>query len=126
MKRFISVLASLVLVVTVVAVRPAEASYLGKFSRSQPYTFEVQTTSLVSVTFLLVTSKGRLDVEDVLVFDESNTVPQSRAIPHNVDRVIIKLDSSVGSRGLVKVTQGTSRFEITVEGHEEVVFDVIP
>lgn len=28
----------------------------------------------VAVTFLLVTSKGRLDVEEVLVFDDTNVV----------------------------------------------------
>ncbi len=126
MKRLICVLASLVLVATVVEVRPAKAAYFSTFTQSTPYTFEVQTATKVAVTFLLVTSKGRLDVEEILVFDDTNTTAQVRTIPRNVNRVIIKLDSPLNGSGIVKLTQGTSKFELRVEGHEEAVFDVIP
>jgi hypothetical protein len=89
----------------------------------------VGTTSALAVTFLLITSKGRLDVEEVLVFFPTNTTPQFRTIPRNVDRVIIKLDGTPNSTSLVKITQGSQRFELTIDGHDEhgeAVFDVVP
>jgi len=67
------VLAALVLVTIVVAVRPAETTYLGTLVRSSPYTFKVQGPTKTSVTILSVTSRGRSDVEEVLLLD-GNTV----------------------------------------------------
>jgi hypothetical protein len=93
MKRttsLISVLCALAMVM--VTYTPARAEYVGTFTQSTPYTFEVQTTTKVAVTFLLITSKGRLDVEDVLTFDANTVGAQQRTIPRNIDRVIVKVD----------------------------------
>jgi len=125
MKRFIYVLASLVLAATVVAVRPAKADYLGTISRSGPYTFEVQGGTKMSVTILSVTSKGRLDVEEVLLLDGNTVNVQSRTFPRNADRLIFKLDTPPNNSGIFKVGQ-TQKFEVPVTGHTEVLFDAAP
>jgi hypothetical protein len=126
MKRFISVLASLVLVATVVAVRSVKAYYLGDLLRCCPYGFEVQGTTKMSVTMLSLTSKGRLDVEEVLVLDGNTVNSQVRTLPRTADRLIFKLDTPPNSGGAVFRIGQSQKFEIPVDGHEEVVFDVIP
>lgn len=125
MKRFFVVLASVVLVVTIATVRPAKAVYLGTFLRSSNYTFEVQGTTKMSITILSVTSKGRQDVEEVLVLDGNTVNFQVRTIPNNVDRLIFKLDTPTNQTAIFKIGQG-QKFEIPVEGHEDAVFDAAP
>jgi len=115
-----------VLVVTLAAARPAEADYIGSFVAGSEYVLEVNTASRVAITILVITANGKLSVDDVLLF-ESTTPPQTRVFPRNSIRLIFKADSSVNGTGVVKITQGvTTRFEVPVNGHTEVVADVVP
>jgi hypothetical protein len=132
MMRLISVLAALVLVVTVVAVRPVQAAYLGTVSRSAlnpgcrcNYYFEVTGTSRMSITILSVTSKGRLDVEEVLVLDGDTGNVHTRTLPLHADRLIFKVDTPPNNAGVFRIGQA-QKLELTVAGHEEVVIDAAP
>ncbi|HEY3104274.1 MAG TPA: hypothetical protein VGJ69_11820 [Pyrinomonadaceae bacterium] len=121
MKRITCTLA--VLVVTLVAVRPAGATYVGRLAQGD-YTLEVQTTSKVAITILVVTSRGKLDVEEVLLFDGA-TPPKTFTIQRNVLRIIFEADAQQNSDGLVTITQGTTRFEVPVDPHDNIVADII-
>jgi hypothetical protein len=119
-----------VLVVALVAVGPAEATYLGTLATGD-YTLEVQTAAKVAITILVVTSRGRLEVEEVLLFDPS-TPGQTLTIRRNVARIILVADALQGGTGLVKINQGTptsggpTLFEVPVAPHDDIVIDVIP
>jgi hypothetical protein len=126
MKRFICMLAALVLVTTVVVVRPARAWYLGNISRCCSYLFEVRGTTRMSVTILSVTSNGRLDVEEVLVLDGNTVNVQQRTLPRTAERLIFKLDTPVNTSADFAFSGGGQHFALPVAGHEEVVFDVVP
>lgn len=125
MKRFFCVLASVALVATIASVRPAKAVYLGTLVRSSPYTFQVQGDAKMSVTIFSITSRGRMEVEEVLVLDGNTENFQVRTIPNNVVRLIFKLDTPTNQTAIFKVG-GQGQFEIPVEGHEEAVFDAAP
>ena len=115
MKRLICVLASLVLAVTVVAVRPAGATYGGFITRTSPDTFEVQGTVKMSITVLSVTSKGRLNVEEVLVLGGNVVNVQVRTIPRDAERLIFKLDTPTNGSAVFKAGQG-QKVDVLVEG----------
>jgi hypothetical protein len=123
MKRRITC-ALAVLVVALVAVWPAEASYLGTLAPGT-YTLEVQTPTTVSITILVVTSRGKLDVEEVLLF-EAGISGQTHTIQRNVIRIIFEADATLSGTGLVRITQGTTTKEVPVAPHDNIVFDVIP
>jgi hypothetical protein len=123
MKRLTCVL--MAVVVTVAAVRPAEAVYLGTYYRSYPYSLEVQGATQISITILSVTTWGKLEVVDVLTIDGTVVNAQSRTIPNNAQRFIFKVDVFVNSTAMFRIAQA-HMFEIPVDGHEEVVFDIAP
>jgi len=111
-----------VLIAAMVHIPTAEASYIGSLNSDFPYTLEVTTTSRVAVTILFVV-KGRLDVEEILVFD-STSPALTRTIPPRVDRIIFMADASPNGNGVVKISQGTTtRFEVPVNPHDAIVVD---
>src|SRR5437899_1538229 len=95
MKRLVCTLAALV--VTLVAVPPVGATYLGTWPQSQPYLIDVVAdlstdTPKVSITILVIINRGKLEVEDVLVLDTSIPNTQERTIARNAVRMIFKAD----------------------------------
>ncbi|HEY2933514.1 MAG TPA: hypothetical protein VGK99_17375 [Acidobacteriota bacterium] len=126
MKRLISLFAG-AFAALILTCASAQAQYLGCFESNHPYTLEVFTSSKVALTILQVTSKGRLDVEEIRVFDSSSTVvPESRTLPRNVDRLIFMAHTSVNGYTILKLTQGTQMFEVTAMPNAEVVIDLSP
>ena len=113
-----------VVVATIVAARPAEATYVGTLEQASPYTLEVTTVTEIAITILVVTSRGRLDVEDTLTLNAGSGV-QTRTIPRNAVRIIFKADGLQGTSGAVKIRQGNTLYEVPIAPHDDVVADVI-
>jgi hypothetical protein len=123
-KRLICALC--VLAMVMLTYTPAQAEYLGCLRSDTQYTLEVNTTTRVALTILLVTTRGRLEVEEILAFDPPAYAAQVRTFPRNIDRVILVADAPINGSGILKITQGTSRFELSVTPHAEAVIDLSP
>jgi hypothetical protein len=112
-----------VVIAAVVAVRPVQATYVGTLQQGS-YTLEVTTAAQVAITILVVTSRGRLDVEETLLSD-AGTGAQNRTIPRNAVRIIFKADALQGTNSAVKIKQGNTLYEVPVNSHDDIVADVI-
>jgi hypothetical protein len=124
MKRQISIFAG-AFVALIWACTPAQAQYLGCLQSVAGYTMEVQSTTKVAHTMMLVTSKGRLDVEMIRLFDPDN-IGGAFEFPRNADRVIMMFEAPIGQSAVIRISQGTSRFEFTAAPHAVAVIDLSP
>lgn len=123
MKRLIAMFAG-GFAVLILTSAPAQAQYLGCLESSSPYTLEVNTTSSVALTMLVATSRGRLDVEMIRVFDQ-NSIEQ-HTFPRSADRVIFMADAPVNGSGVLKITQGARMFQVQIAPHAAAVIDLKP
>jgi hypothetical protein len=119
-----------VLALSVLGLRPAQGAYFGTYQEGLPYILEVTTNGLVSITILVVTTTGKLQVDDVLVFEPAQP-SQTRTIPRNALRMIFSVDVTQNDSALIKMGQGTHRLELPVGGgdghqHDELVIDIAP
>jgi hypothetical protein len=97
--------------------------YLGNLSSASSYTLEVQTTSKVAVTVVNI-RRDRISEVEILTFDPTTGV-QSRSVSNNVGRLVFLAGTSVGNSAVIKIAQGTDKFEVTITPDGDLQFDVV-
>ena len=68
---------------------------------------------------IMVTINGRLDV------DQTNT-GGAFTFPRNVDRVLFMFEAPIGQSAIMKISQGSSKYEFSVAPHTVAVIDLRP
>jgi len=97
--------------------------YIGTLQQGN-YSFAVQTTTLVAVTFISI-RRDRIAEAEIAVYSASTGATQSRSIPSNVARLVILGNAPVGQAAIIKITQGSNNFEVTAAPDAAIIMDVI-
>jgi hypothetical protein len=77
-----------------------------------------------SITILVVTARGTLDVEEALTLNAASGL-QTRTMPRNLVRIIFKTDAAQGTSAVIKIRQGNMLHEVPIDPRDDVVADVI-
>ena len=96
--------------------------FLGSLQQASPYTLEVVCSTPVAITVVNI-RRDRISEVESLTFD-STTGPQSRTVASNIGRLVFIAGAAANGTAMVKVSQGTNRFEVPLAPDGNLTFDI--